>query len=60
MIMLTGKRSDLVHYDKLLPHAPFTADANYCYFMLTDKQYRVFKSSFPDHVKYKLPEPGTE
>jgi len=55
MIMLTCKRSDLVKIDKVFPLAPFTADSNYCYFMLTDKQYKYSKDILPDHVKYKLP-----
>ena len=55
MIMLTCKRSDLIKIDKCFPLAPFTADSNYCYFMLTDKQYKHSKGLLPKHVKYKLP-----
>ena len=55
MIMLTCRRSDLSMIDKVFPLAPFTADGNYCYFMLTDKQYKHSKVLLPEHVKYKLP-----
>ena len=55
MIMLTCERSDLIKIDKVFPLAPFTADGHYCYFMLTDKQYKHSKEILPDHIKYKLP-----
>ena len=53
--MLTCKRTDLIKIDKCFPLAPFTADSNYCYFMLLDKQYKHSKHLLPDHIKYKLP-----
>lgn len=55
MIMLTGKRTDLMTFDSIFPTSGFTADANYIYFMLTDKMYKYSKEKLPDHVKYKLP-----
>ena len=59
MIILTCKRSDLIKIDRVFPLAPFTADGNYCYFMLTDKQYKHSVAILPDHIKYKLPNAKT-
>ena len=55
MLMLTAKRSDLIIIDSLLPDISFTGDPNYCYFLITKRQYDYVKDKLPDHVIYKLP-----
>ena len=55
MKLLTTRRSDFAKVDFLLPRVSFTGDTYRIYWNITDKQYKYFKDSLPEHVILTLP-----